>query len=98
MNTSSTVAAACGVLPPNSYPQHEITEALAGMYPPTQRALIERFHAACGVHTRHLVLPLEQYPRIGGFTQANDVFIRSALDLGGHAVSKALAQVGLGPE
>lgn len=44
---------------------------------------------------RHLALPLEQYARLEGFGQANDAWIRVALEVGAEAVESALATAGL---
>ena len=93
------VVSAVTTLPPHRYPQAEITAAVAKRLSLSghKRATLERFHAACGVRTRHLVLPLKHYDGITGFREANDAFLVSALDLGEQAIKEALAQVGLMP-
>ncbi|GJF30651.1 stilbene synthase [Kitasatospora sp. NE20-6] len=93
----SRIVAVSGVLPPHRYPQHEITEALAGLClpPGADRALLDRLHTGAGVTHRHLALPLEQYARIDGFGRANDAFLTAALDLGEQAARAALAEAGL---
>lgn len=94
------IAAVHGVLPPYRYSQRAITDAFAGMCASTERErhLLERFHAATGVRSRHLALPLEDYTTLDGFGAANDAFIDSALDLGERAVRGALTTAGLEPE
>lgn len=93
------VVSAATALPPHRYDQQEITAAVAEMLALSgpRRAVLERFHAASGVRTRHLVLPLERYGRLRGFGEANDTFLTSAVDLGERAVKQALADVGLAP-
>jgi len=94
------IAGVGSALPPRVYPQQEITAELARfvVHEPRDRALLERFHAAAGVHTRHLALPLSDYADIGGFTNANDAFIRVGTELGEQAVRTALDAAGLVPE
>jgi alkylresorcinol/alkylpyrone synthase len=93
----SLIAAVAPALPPHRYPQQEITDHFAELVLPTgtDRRILDRFHAAAGVQTRHLALPIEDYPGIEGFGAANDTFIRVAVELGHEAVSTALHAVGL---
>ncbi|MGH8869585.1 MAG: type III polyketide synthase [Actinomycetes bacterium] len=95
----SVLAAVRPALPPHRYPQAEITEAFASMCTPdgSARTLLERVHAAAGVETRHLAIPLEEYPRLDGFGAANDRFIATGLDLAEAAVKDALRVAGLAP-
>jgi alkylresorcinol/alkylpyrone synthase len=93
----SLIAAVAPALPPHRYPQQEITDRFAELVLPTgtDRRMLDRFHGAAGVETRHLALPIEDYPAIEGFGAANDTFIRVAVELGQEAVSTALRAVGL---
>ncbi|WP_441247991.1 type III polyketide synthase [Kitasatospora sp. McL0602] len=104
------IAAVHGVLPPHRYQQYEITEALAALClpdgsgpgpdsdpAPGDRALLERLHAAAGVSTRHLVLPLDAYPKVRGFGQANDLFLEHGLLLAEQALTGALDAAGIAP-
>jgi alkylresorcinol/alkylpyrone synthase len=88
-----------GALPPHRHPQAEITDAFAAFI--AQRSLDERlmrrFHGNAGVEFRHTVLPLEQYGRIESFTQANDLFIEHAVELGARALQDALKAADLTP-
>jgi len=49
------------------------------------------------VRQRSLVLPLEAYAELDGFTEANDLFISNAVELGARAVVDALKAAGLTP-
>ncbi len=94
---TTRIAAVATALPPHRYPQAELTEAFAGIVAPggQGRAVLERFHAATGVRTRHLALPVEDYAGLDGFRAANDAYIRVGTDLGEQAVRCALARAGL---
>ncbi|WP_371778940.1 type III polyketide synthase [Streptosporangium subroseum] len=94
------IAAVHGALPPNRYPQAEITDTFAQICLPegTNRRLLDRFHAGAQVDSRHLVLPLDQYAKLDGFGMANDVFIGAAVELGAEAVGGALKAAGLAPD
>src|SRR4051794_41490717 len=65
---------------------------------PERRALLDRLHAAAGVRTRHLALPLEEYGRLESFTAANDVFLDVGTTLAEQAITSALRAAGLVPE
>ena len=88
-----------GVLPEHTYAQEEITDAFAGVIAQggLDESLLRRFHANAGVRQRSLVLPLEAYGELDGFTQANDLFIRHAVELGARAVVDAVKAAGLTP-
>lgn len=90
---------AATAFPPHRYDQAEITPAVAEMLGVSgaRRQLLERFHAASGVKSRHLVLPLDRYAALSGFGAANDAFLEFAVETGGQAVSDALSAVGLAP-
>lgn len=62
------------------------------------RALFERFFTSVQVETRHLALPIEEYPNIVGFTEANRVFKEVGADLAEQAVQNALVGAGLEPK
>ncbi len=96
-----TVIAAVGtVLGDHRYDQASITDSFSRHVvgdDPAATALLRRIHSNTGVRSRHLVLPLEAYPALDGFTAANDAWIRGAVDLGGRAVREALDLAGLRP-
>ncbi|GAA5009941.1 3-oxoacyl-[acyl-carrier-protein] synthase III C-terminal domain-containing protein [Actinopolymorpha pittospori] len=91
------IAAVHGVPARHQYAQSEITEAFARVcgLEGADRRNLDRLHSSAAVATRHLALPIEDYPKLRGFGDANDAFIETALDLGADAVAGALAQAGL---
>lgn len=95
----SRIAAVSAVVPPHCYPQGTITDAFAELVlpPGADRRPLARLHAATGVRTRHLALPLQSYPALDGFGAANDAFIEVGTELGERAVRGALAAAGLDP-
>ncbi|MFI5098926.1 MAG: type III polyketide synthase [Actinomycetes bacterium] len=96
---SSVLAAVGTALGDHRYPQQVITEAFGALVvpDPERRGLLERLHAAAGVRTRHLALPLEAYRALAGFTAANEAYVELAVDLGARAVTAALVGAGLSP-
>jgi len=96
----SRIAAVAPVLPEFAYPQDEITAAIAPLLTAdssTSRAVLKRLHAACGVRTRHLAIPLDRYRDLDSFDTANDLFITLGTDLAERALRDALNAAGLAP-
>ncbi|HTL41570.1 MAG TPA: 3-oxoacyl-[acyl-carrier-protein] synthase III C-terminal domain-containing protein [Pseudolysinimonas sp.] len=93
----SRIVAVAPALPEHSYAQHEITAELSELITSdtTRRAVLERFHAASGIGTRHTVLPIERYRDLGDFGASNDIWIREGTALAARAVSAALDSAGL---
>ena len=91
------IVAVAPVLPAYAYSQAEITRELAPLISPdpSRRAVLERMHAGSRIGTRHTALPLEQYRELGGFREANDVFIEQATNLAELALRTALDEAGL---
>lgn len=91
------ILAAHSALPEHRYAQEQITDLFAEVVltDPSQRAMLDRFHRASGVRTRHLALPLEDYAHIDGFSDSNDRFIDVAVQLGEQAVRDAVGAAGL---
>ena len=91
------IVAVSPALPEYSYPQSEITEALAPLITrsASQRAVLARTHAASRINRRHTALPLERYADLGGFRASNEVFISVATELLESALRTALDDSGL---
>jgi alkylresorcinol/alkylpyrone synthase len=83
---SASVAAVAVEFPPHQVGQQEALSGLTGFGGPQ----FDRFGASAGVQTRRISLPLPQYGKLGGFTEANDIFIETAMELGERALLSAL--------
>jgi alkylresorcinol/alkylpyrone synthase len=93
------IASVGTALPLHRYSQSEISEALVarwGSRMPEPR-MIPRLFANCGVDTRYLTLPLDQYPALQGFGDCNNAWIDTAVTLGETAITNALTPLGLTP-
>jgi alkylresorcinol/alkylpyrone synthase len=80
------IAAAAVEFPAHQHSQDEVINALASFAGPE----FFRFAAASGVDSRHLALPIERYPTMSGFTEANHAYLEVALDIGERALLSAL--------
>lgn len=85
--------------PQYRYEQQRIREELEDLWG-ARRSVTNRLaalHENVRVEHRNLVLPVEEYRTLRGFGEANDIWIRAALDLGEEAVRQALDEAGLEP-
>ncbi|BBY00786.1 polyketide synthase-like Pks10 [Mycobacterium seoulense] len=87
------IAGAAVAFTPHRYNQDEVARELTEFTDP--RFL--RFAQTTGVDHRNLALPLSRYPRLSGFTEANDAYLEVAVDLGERAVRSALSDAGIEP-
>jgi alkylresorcinol/alkylpyrone synthase len=94
----SVIAGVHGVLPSNRYSQDEITDAfLAVPAFAGHEQVVRGLHASSKVDSRHLILPIDQYPTLGDLGETNDLFIEHAVEMGCEALSGALEDAGLQP-
>ncbi|WP_079572268.1 type III polyketide synthase [Krasilnikoviella flava] len=95
----SRVLAVAPVLPGPAHPQGRIAEVVAPLLAPAgpRRELARRLHAAAGVRTRHLALPLGDYAQPIGFAEANAHFAREGAALAERACRDALEAAGVRP-
>ena len=82
---SASIAAVAIEFPPHQVGQREALSGLTGFGGPQ----FDRFGASAGVETRRIALPLSQYGQLSGFTESNDIFIETALELGERALLSA---------
>ncbi len=79
-------------LPPHHYDQEALIAAFRAQWG-TRHHNIERLvalHRNVLVEGRSLALPIEEYPKLQGFGDANNAWIRVALDVGEAAIQDAL--------
>jgi alkylresorcinol/alkylpyrone synthase len=85
MSPFASIASVTIEFPPHQVGQQEALSGLTGLGGPH----FDRFAASAGVEKRRLAMPLTQYGKLSGFTEANDVFIETALELGERALLSA---------
>src|ERR1700742_3198627 len=78
---------------PYRYDQAEVAHGLTEFAEPG----FMRFAETTGVDHRSLALPLSRYPKLTGFTEANNAYLQVAVDLGEQAIRKALAAANIEP-
>lgn len=90
------IVGAASAFPKYHYDQKALVEAFLAYWGnrlPEPRKL-ELLHSNVGVRGRHLSLPIEQYPTLK-FGEANNVWIRTAVELGEQAIPAAIERAGL---
>ena len=95
----SVIAAVGRTLGAHPHSQQEITDAFAAAVVGDDAAaerLLRRVHANAGVDSRSPRGP-HRDAELDGFTEANDLWIEAAVELGGRAVLEALSAAGLTP-
>jgi alkylresorcinol/alkylpyrone synthase len=91
------IASVASAFPEHYYKQEALTEALKTDWrhrlPNT--AILDRLDESMQVEGRYLVEPIEYYWNLTSWGQANDTWIKHALDLGEKALCKAIHGAGL---
>ncbi len=93
------IAAVAKAFPPHRYDQAQLLAGFRDYWggAPVNLDRLEALHRNVLVGTRHLALPMEQYPALTGWGEANSAFIRVAVDLGERAVREVLDKAGVAP-
>jgi alkylresorcinol/alkylpyrone synthase len=96
----TTIASAASAFPKYYYSQDVLLAAFKSVWGPVLEnpRMLDRLHTAVGVDGRHVSMPLQEYYDLTSFGKANNVWIETAVDLGAHAISCALARAGLSVE
>ena len=91
------IASAATALPKYRYDQQTILEALKFHWADKLEVpdMLDRLHARTGVETRSLALPIEAYPELKSWGEANQIWIDTACELGQTAIYHALTRAGL---
>jgi alkylresorcinol/alkylpyrone synthase len=91
------IASAATALPKHRYDQQTILQALKFHWADKleQPDMLDRLHARTGVDTRFLALPIEAYPELKTWGEANQVWIDASCELGQNAICHALTRAGL---
>lgn len=96
---SPAIAAVACAWPPHRYEQDELIAAFKANWSTMHHNLdrVDQLHKSVRVGGRNLALPMERYPQLSGFGEANSAWIQVATDVGEQAVSAALEKAGLKP-
>lgn len=91
------IASVAHAFPPHYYDQDTLIAAFRAVWGREHFNVdrVEQLHRHVLVGGRHLALPIEEYERLDTWGQANDAWIRVALDVGAEAVRSAIAGAGL---
>ena len=91
------IISATSAFPKHYYSQEMLFAALQEFWGDrlAKPEVLRRLHKNVGVDGRFLSLPIEAYPLLKGWGEANDHWIRTALELGYCSVSRALTGTGV---
>lgn len=91
------VAGSGTALPPHYYPQSVLINAFRQHWGPRLErfSVLERLHLASSVDGRYLVLPIEAYPDLKRWGEANDIWVKAAQELGQQAICRGLTSAGI---
>jgi alkylresorcinol/alkylpyrone synthase len=92
------IAAVARAFPPHYYDQDTLIAAFRAAWGRLHFNVdrVQQLHRNVLVGGRHLALPIVEYEKLATWGQANDEWIRVALDVGEEAVRRAVAGAGLG--
>lgn len=93
------IASAASAFPKHYYSQKFLMQKLQEYWGDRLKSpqVLERLHRNVTVDGRYLSLPTEEYYNITTWGQANDIWIKTALELGEQALCRALQYAGLEP-
>jgi alkylresorcinol/alkylpyrone synthase len=91
------IASAATAVPKYQYDQDTILQALKFQWADKLEVpdMLDRLHARTGVETRSLAMPIQAYPDLKSWGEANQVWIDASCDLGQNAICHALTRAGL---
>jgi alkylresorcinol/alkylpyrone synthase len=91
------IASCASAFPPHEYDQETLLRAFLAHWGHrlTNPLMLQRLHGAVGVEKRHLALPVEQYPGLTKWGDANNHWIRVSVDLAEQCLSRALERAGI---
>lgn len=94
------IASVASAMPKWYYSQQKIYQTLCEHWKGKldRPEVLERLHQRVAVDGRHLAYPIEEYASIETWGDANDRWIRAAVELGQRAISGALERAGRGKE
>jgi alkylresorcinol/alkylpyrone synthase len=94
------IAGVGSAFPKHYYPQAVMQQALKLYWGPKLKSpgLFDQIYQHLGVEGRHTVLPLEGYPELKTWGEANNKWIEAAVDLGEASICRALQVSGVNPE
>ena len=92
------IVSAASAFPKHYYPQETLFEALQQYWGDRlpKPEVFRRLHSNVGVDGRFLSLPIDEYPKLKSWGEANDHWIRTAQELGNCAISRAVTKAGAG--